>query len=65
MIVSNSKEFIPIPKEKKALEQDYSNLTDKEIENYRKSGQVVREVVRYAKSIIKKDIKLLTYATRL
>lgn len=42
-----------------------TSLTNKEIENYKKAGKIALEAVKYARSIIKKDMPLLEIADKI
>jgi len=46
-------------------ELDSKSLTHETIENYKKAGKIASEVVKYAKSIIKKDMPLLEIADKI
>jgi methionyl aminopeptidase len=54
-------------KKEKTLEekQDFQELTQEDIENYKKAGQIAKQVKEYAKTIIKKDVFLSEIANKI
>ncbi len=47
------------------MEKETTKLTDKEIKDYEKAGKIASDVVKYAKSIVKKDMLLVDIAEKI
>lgn len=64
VITKNNSDSMP-KIETKTKEHENAELTEKTIKNYKKAGEIAQEVVKYAKSIIKKNEKLLDIAEKI
>lgn len=64
-IINNTANNYLKKQEKNSEINDNSYLNEKEIENYRKAGNIAKEAVEYAKSIIKPGILLLEIAEKI